>query len=460
MTRTEPKSQNAPWRFCRWVLVACVLLASIERDAAAEEKGAGADAKPDRVVIVNEVSVTTGPGTTGPVTTGPVTTGPGTDVKGPQPPAAPEVVNDGEGGRDLSMRRYTPKSRLVLPRTPINGAKYPVVDVHTHFFHKLKHNEQGLKDFLSVMDRNRIRVCVSLDGMLGDQLESHLAFLHREHRDRFVIFANVDWQGDGKADDPASWACLRPGFAARTAEQLRAAAKRGVAGLKVFKLLGLGYRDVDGTLLKIDDPRWDEIWAVCGELGIPVLIHSGDPAPFFDPIDRFNERWEELSRNPAWSFYGGDFPKLEDLMAARNRVIARHPKTNFIAAHLGSSEHDLKTLGQWLDTHPNLYVDIASRINELGRQPYSARAFMIRYADRIIFGTDGPWPEARLNAYWRFLETFDEAFHYSEKEPPPQGLWLIDGIGLPDEVLRKVYHENAARLIPGVKERLDALDQP
>lgn len=376
------------------------------------------------------------------------------------PPAAESATQlDGEDGRDLSLRQFQPQSRLVLPRTDIRHAKFPVVDVHTHFFIKMRHNEQALADFISVMDRNRIRVCVSLDGMLGEQLDAHFQFLHRQHRDRFVIFAHVDWRGDGAEDDPGSWACQRPGFAERTAEQLAAAVRRGVSGLKVFKQLGLGYRDPDGRLIPIDDPRWDPIWAACGSLGIPVLIHSGDPAAFFDPIDRFNERWEELSRNPSWSFHGRDFPSLDELTAARNRVVARHPKTQFIAAHLASSEHDLATLASWLDTYPNLHLDIASRISELGRQPYRARDFLIRYADRILFATDGPQPEARLHAYWRFLETWDEAFDYSEKVPPPQGLWQIDGVGLPDEVLRKVYYQNAAKLIPGVRERLAAFPE-
>lgn len=384
-------------------------------------------------------------------------------AQAPPAPAAATVAEspplDGENGRDLSLRQFQPRSRLVLPRTEIRHAKFPVVDVHTHFFIKMRHNEQALADFISVMDRNRIRVCVSLDGMLGEQLDAHFQFLHRQYRDRFVIFAHVDWRGDGAEDDPGSWACQRPGFAERTAEQLADAVKRGVSGLKVFKQLGLGYRNPDGRLIPIDDPRWDPIWAACGNLGIPVLIHSGDPAAFFDPIDRFNERWEELSRNPNWSFHGRDFPSLDELTAARNRVIARHPKTQFIAAHLASSEHDLKTLAAWLDAHPNLHLDIASRISELGRQPYTARAFLIRYADRILFATDGPQPEARLHAYWRFLETCDEAFDYSEKVPPPQGLWQIDGVGLPDEVLQKIYYQNAAKLIPGVRERLAAFPE-
>ena len=369
-------------------------------------------------------------------------------------PVSEQSVADGRSGRDLSVRLFEPQSQLRLRRTEIKAAKFPVVDVHTHFFHKMRHNNEALRDFIRVMDRNQIRVCISLDGRLGDQLDSHIEFLYREHRDRFVIFANVDWQGDGAADDPASWACQRPEFGRHTARQLADAVARGVSGLKVFKQLGLGYRDADGGLLKIDDPRWDPIWAACGELGIPVLIHSGDPAAFFDPIDRFNERWEELSRNPSWSFHGEQFPSLDELLEARNRVIARHPKTQFIGAHMASSEHDLETAAKWLDAYPNLHLDIASRISELGRQPRAAREFLIRYADRILFGTDGPWPETRLHAYWRFLETGDEAFDYSEKSPPPQGLWRISGVELPDDVLRKIYHLNAVKLIPGVGQRL------
>ncbi len=401
------------------------------------------------------------PPTATPPTTTPANAAPSADAENSNESpdtAAPPL--DGEDGRELSVRLFTPRPQLIVPRSDIRRARFPVVDVHTHFFYKLRHNQQALDDYLAAMDRNGIQVSVSLDGRLGDQLDSHMNFLWREHRNRFVIFANIDWQGEGRAEDPASWACQRPGFGERTAEQLADAVAKGVSGLKVFKLLGLGYRDADGSLLQIDDPRWDPIWAACGRLGIPVLIHSGDPAAFFEPVDRYNERWEELSRHPDWSFHGPQFPSLQEVLAARNRVVARHPQTQFIAAHIGSSEHDLATAAQWLDQYPNLHLDIASRINELGRQPTTARKFLIRYADRVLLGTDGPWPEQRLLIYWRFLETADDAFDYSEKTPPPQGLWQIHGLELPDDVLRKIYHQNAAKLIPGIAERLSALGVP
>ena len=361
---------------------------------------------------------------------------------------------DGQDGRELLLRNFRPESKLVVNSTELKRAKFSVVDVHTHFHYRLRDNEQALDDFVELMDRNNIAVCASLDGKLGDQFAAHQRYLWTRYRDRFLIYLNVDWRGDGATDDPSTWACHRPGFSQRTAAAIRQAAKEGASGLKVFKQFGLGYRNPDGTLIEIDDPRWNPIWAACGEVGIPVIIHTADPAAFFDPIDEKNERWEELSRHPDWSFYGEGFPSRKHLFEARNRVIARHKKTQFIGAHVANNAEDLVTVQEWLDEFPNLWIEPASRINELGRQPYTARDFLLRNQDRILFGTDGPWPETRLQFYWRFFETRDENFAYSEKVPPPQGLWNIFAVGLPDDVLKKVYYENAVSLIPGVIERL------
>jgi predicted TIM-barrel fold metal-dependent hydrolase len=367
---------------------------------------------------------------------------------------------DGRDGRELLLRNFRPHSKLRVKQHQRAEASYAVVDVHTHFHHRLRGNEQALDDFVALMDRNRIAVCASLDGKLGGQLEEHRDYLWPKYRDRFVIFANVDWIGDGEPDEPGSWQCHQHGFARRTANRLAAAVASGtVSGLKVFKQFGLRYRNPDGTLIKIDDPRWDPIWEKCGELGIPVIIHTADPAAFFDPIDETNERWEELSRHPDWSFYGDEFPARDELLAARNRVIAKHPRTQFIGAHIANNAEDLATVGQWLDQYPNLWIEPASRIAELGRQPFTARDFLIRYADRLLFGTDGPWPETRVRLYWRFFETKDEYIPYSEKLPPPQGMWQIYGVNLPDDVLKKLYYENAARLIPGVAERLETFNR-
>jgi predicted TIM-barrel fold metal-dependent hydrolase len=348
---------------------------------------------------------------------------------------------------------------LRIEEHQVQRAKFPLVDVHTHFRHKFHGSAEALADWVRLMDRNNIAVCVSLDGQWGDALDEHARLLWDKYRDRFVIFANIDWQGSGKPDEPATWDCQRPDFARRVARELAAAKERGASGVKVFKRFGLEYQNADGSLLKIDDARFDPIWEACGQLGLPVLIHVADPAAFFLPIDETNERWEELHRHPDWSFYGPQFPSREELLAALMRVVERHPKTRFIAAHVGNSAVDLKTASGWLDRYPNLYVEFASRIAELGRQPYTARKFLIQYADRILFGTDGPWPEERLRLYWRFLETYDENFPYSEKAFPPQGLWNIHGVGLPDEVLRKIYHDNALRLIPQLTEKFAAAKQ-
>jgi len=369
-------------------------------------------------------------------------------------PADTPAVLDGAGGRDLLLRLYKPKPMLKVQQHLLTRAKLPVVDVHTHFRYRLRHSVRALEDYVKLMDRNNIQVCASLDGRLGDEFIEHRKYLWTKHRKRFVIFANIDWQGSGKRDKPATWDCHRPDFGRRMAAALKDAKQLGASGLKVFKQFGLGYKNPDGSLIAIDDPRWNPIWQACGELGLPVIIHTADPAAFFLPNDHRNERWEELYRHPDWSFYGDKFPSREQLLAARNRVIARHRKTTFIGAHVANNAEDLTTVAKWLDTHPNLVVGFASRIGELGRQPYTARRFFLKYADRILFSTDGPWPEARMRLYWRFLETYDENFPYSEKDPPPQGLWRIYGIGLPDDVLKKIYYENAARLIPGVAGRL------
>lgn len=361
---------------------------------------------------------------------------------------------DGVDGRPLALDQFRPKSMLRVEQHHPSGAKFPCVDVHTHPRFRLRHDEEALDDFVAVMDAHNVAVCVSLDGKLGDAFAEHREYLWTEYRDRFVIYANIDWIGEGKTSDPATWDCQRPEFGRRMARALGDAKQQGASGLKLFKQFGLTYRNPDGSLIAIDDPRWDPIWKACGELGLVVIIHTADPAAFFLPVDAHNERWEELHRHPDWSFYG-DFPSREELLAARNRVIARHPKTVFIGAHMANNPEDLATVGGWLEAYPNLYVEIAARIAELGRQPYTARKFFLDYADRIMFGTDGPRPPARLLPHWRFLETMDEYFPYAENPFPPQGLWNIYGIGLPDDVLRKVYYENAARIIPGVAERLE-----
>lgn len=353
-----------------------------------------------------------------------------------------------------TIDRFVPTPMLKVPVTNLTKAKHPVVDVHTHFGIRLKGDADKLQQYVATMDRNNIALSTSLDAVLGDE-ESHIGFLSK-HRDRFLVFCHIDFLGDEK-ESPNDYACNQSGFVRNTCQLLRQAKQNGIVGVKFFKQFGLGYKNRDGSLIRIDDERFDPIWQTCGELGLPVLMHTADPAAFFMPVDESNERYEELLRHPNWSFHGEQFPSREQLLNARNAVIKRNPATNFIGAHVGNNPEDLSMVSQWLDAMPNFYVEFSSRIGELGRQPVTARKFFLQHQDRILFGTDGPWPEERLRYYWRFLETVDEYFPYSEKRPQPQGLWYIYGINLPEQVLRKVYFENALKLIPvATKQYRDA----
>ena len=372
---------------------------------------------------------------------------------------ADDVPLDGRDGRNLALDQFRPTPALKVEEHLLTRAKHAVVDVHAHPLRRLHGSPDALDDFVRLMDANHIAVAVSLDGGLGESFAEHKEFVWGKYRDRFVIFLNIDWMGTGTPDKPDTWDCNRPDFVGRVVRQLEAAQAGGASGLKLFKSFGLGHRNADGSLVRIDDPRWNPIWQACGRLGLVVIMHTADPSAFFRAIDETNERWEELHRHPDWSFFGPEFPSREELHAARNRVFERHSGTTFIAAHMGNDAEDLAETAAWLERYPNLYVEFASRISELGRQPHTARRFLIQYADRVMFGTDGPWPAERLQKYWRFLETFDENFNYSEKEYPPQGFWRIHGVGLPDDVLRKIYAENAARVIPGVSERVQAYRQ-
>ena len=248
--------------------------------------------------------------------------GAGEQPAAPDPTATlPPAALDGRDGRDLALDRFRPKLMLQVDEHLLSWAKFPVVDVHFHPRVRFHENPQMLDDFVRVMDRQNIAVCVSLDGRMAEQFVEHSHYLWDKYRDRFVIFANVDWQGGGQTDEPATWDCQRPDFGRRVARQLAETKAAGACGLKVFKDFGLVYRNPDGSRIRIDDPRWDPIWAACGELGMPVLIHVADPAAFFLPIDETNERWEELRRHPDWSFAGPDAPSRR---AARRAVDALH----------------------------------------------------------------------------------------------------------------------------------------
>ncbi len=358
-------------------------------------------------------------------------------------PARPAAHTD-----TLLLKDFQPRSMLVVPETPVDRARFPVVDVHTHPTVRARrvagvpHGEAVRvdtppADALAIMERRNLRTIVDLTGGVGSGLAETIRTFQQPHPDRFVVFT-----------EPSYDRITDAGYPRWQADELGRAKQAGARGLKVLKVLGLYLRQqvTTGPLVTIDDPRFDPMWDACGALGLPVAIHISDPTAFFLPIDGHNERYEELQHHPDWSFAGKDFPTDAQLLAARDRVLARHPKTTFIGLHVGHSSENLGAASQALDRFPNLHVEIAARIGELGRQPRASRRFFDKYQDRILFGTDGV-RDALYPFYFRFLETEDEYFEYGPGPVPAQGRWRIYGVGLPDQVLKKVYSENAVRLL-------------
>jgi len=332
---------------------------------------------------------------------------------------------------DLKLLDWQPKSQMVVKETKVLKPRFPVIDIHNHL-----RNLENTEKYLAEMNEAGVWKCVSLDGRsAGDFYKEHLKVSQKVSGDRFLVFFNPDFS---KIDEPD--------FGRKEALKLEEAVKTGVRGLKIAKSLGLTIKDKSGKLVPVDDPRIDPIWEKCAELGIPVMIHVSDPKAFFTPIDRYNERYDELAAHPDWSFYGSDFPAKEEILAQRNRVIARHPNTIFIGAHMGNLPEDLGKVSMWLNEYPNFYVDIDARISELGRQPYTARKFMITHQDRILFGTDTPPDAEAYQIYYRFLETDDEYIDPSAGHHL-QGRWMIYGLYLPDEVLEKIYNKNALKIL-------------
>jgi len=357
------------------------------------------------------------------------------------PPAAAQPADSADGQasediRELKLRDWQPISMLKTRVTRVSLPKFPVIDVHNHLGGGAETlSLDRVRSYLREMDDAGVRTVVNLDGGWDERLRETVAALDEAHPGRFLTFALIDFRDFDK-----------PGWSDREVARLRASFEAGAKGLKFHKSLGLSYRDQQGRLLGIDDERLDPIWALCGQLQRPVMIHTADPAAFFTPLDHRNERWHELNEHPNWLFYGDKFPSRAELLAQRNRVIARHPKTTFIGAHFGNNPEDLQAVGEWLDAFPNFYVDIDARISELGRQPYSCRRFFIKYQDRILFGTDTTPRADAYRLYYRFMETDDEYFDTAESHHR-QGFWMIYGIFLPEEVLEKIYFRNAVALL-------------
>lgn len=345
---------------------------------------------------------------------------------------------------DLYLSEFVPVPRLVVKETQVQRPRFPVVDAHNHLAEPFGGgwDQRPISELLDVLDEADVRAYVDLDGGWGeDILHRHLDTIKARAPERFFVFGGVDWSKWGEHGDRfGEWA------AARFREQ----AARGADGLKIWKPFGLHVRDQHGALVSVDDSRLDPLWAVPGELGLPVMIHVADPVAFFDPLNNINERFEELNAHPDWQFPSPPFPPFLKIMNDFKTLVSRHPQTTFIGAHVGCYSENLGWVGQMLDECPNFYVDISARISELGRQPYTARRFFIDYADRILFGIDAGADLDTYRIYYRFLETDDEYFNYGTSPIPGQGRWHIYGLYLPDDVLQKVYHGNAARIF-GIK---------
>jgi len=343
-------------------------------------------------------------------------------------------ATDADGKKTILLKDFDPEPALHAAVHEIRRAKFPVIDVHTHTNDAVGIGDRvDPKEMVARMDRLNIKTIVILTGMWGDKLQTIVDDMVKPYPGRFVVFMQFDWS---KIDDPS--------FSQLMVRQIDDSVAHGARGLKVLKELGLGVRDSTGKFIPIDDPRLDPAWEECGRLGIPVFIHVADPEAFFHPIDARNERYEELIEHPDWSFYGRQFPSLQELVAQRDRMFAKHPQTTFVALHFGSWPENLDSVEQTLQNFPNVMIETGAREGELGRQPRRTRQIFMTYPDRIMFGTDEGAGETMYQNYFRWLETEDEYFPYAQY--PQQGRWMIYGLGLPDEVLEKVYHRNAEAL--------------
>ena len=341
--------------------------------------------------------------------------------------------------QEMTIEEYEPKSTLVVPENPITKAKYPFVDVHSHQWRAPDMPPNQVGELLAEMDAMNMAVMVNLSGRSGNALRASVANMNNRHPGRFVQFANINFDG---IDDPE--------FGVKAAAQLEADVKNGAQGLKIFKNLGMFTRYENGERFRTDDPLLDPVWAKAGELGIPVLIHTGEPSPFYEEHDANNERWLELKQFPRRKRPQPEFPTWEVQMAEQHNVFRKHPNTIFINAHLGWLGNDLERLGRLMDELPNMYTEVGAVLAELGRQPKMARQFLIDYQDRVLFGKDS-WNPPEYHVYFRAFETDDEYFDYYRKR---HAHWKIYGLDLPDETLRYIYYKNALRIIPGLDASL------
>ena len=332
-----------------------------------------------------------------------------------------------------SITEYNPRSTLVVPEHEVPRARFPVVDFHGHPGNLS--SVETIQRVITAMDERNLQVMVQANPSSGERLSGQIeAVRGAGYAERFVFFASLDFRN------------VEPGSGARIAAQLEEDVRAGAVGIgEIMKSFGLSTRKADGSRLQLDDPELDVVWETAARLGIPVFIHTGDPPEFFEPLDFENERWLEMALFPNRQFNDRSrFPMFDDLMAERDRMLAKHPNTTWVLAHMGWHTQDLAHLGEIFDRHPNVHAEVGAILYDLGRQPRFAREFFIQYADRILFGKDSFRPD-EYPYYWRVFETSDEYFDYYRNY---HAFWKLYGMDLPDDVLRQLYYGNAVRIIP------------
>jgi predicted TIM-barrel fold metal-dependent hydrolase len=337
----------------------------------------------------------------------------------------------------MDFEAYNPRSTLVVPKNPKQQAKFPFIDVHSHHWRMAT---QDLEALVADMDSINMGVIVNLSGRGGEELVKMMDNIRSSGvENRVVLFTNIDFSEIGA-----------PGWTDAAVERLEKDVENGAKGLKIFKSLGLRVTDINGERVPVDDPRLDPIWKKCGDLGIPILIHSADPKPFWMGFNENNERWLELKLRPGRKRGATNPAPWEDIIAEQHRIFERHPETTFINAHFGWYANDLKKLDSIMAKYPNTVVEFGAVIAELGRQPKMASSFFSKYQDRILFGKDA-WNPSEYHTYFRVLETEDEYFPYYKRY---HAFWRMYGLGLSEEILEKVYYKNALRAIPGLDKSL------
>lgn len=330
----------------------------------------------------------------------------------------------------MTIDEYEPRSTLVVPEHPVKRARFPFIDMHNH-----QQRDGDVDRLIKDMDALNLQVMVNLSGSYGDWLKAAVKNYKGKQPNRFVVFANLDFR---EID--------APDYADKVANQLEQDIKAGAQGLKIFKNFGMDLKDAKGQRIHVDDARFDKAFGVLTKNRMPCFIHTAEPAQFFQPVDKYNERWLELSTIPGRRRPPDKYPSWDTLMGEHWALIKRHPKVNFVSAHLSWLGGDLTRLGKLMDEMPNMHTELGAVLAELGRQPRNARQWFIRYPDRTVMGKD-TWEPSEYYTYFRVLETADEYFDYYRKR---HAFWKMYGLDLPDEVLKKVYYKNALRIVPGI----------